>query len=140
MKYFLIGIILILSHVCYGQNNQVKFTAKYLINEKRKDTCCVKVEVNNTSSKPLFYLVGVRGVVDTGSIPLSSNIESIGETEDISLSALTPKSKSIKYLSMKKIHYLYNQYPRLKHLEFYIKCYDRRDINSKEYTITLLPI
>jgi len=139
MKIFLTSIIVIMAHACYAQN-QVKLSAKYLTNEKRKDTCCIMIEVNNTASTPLYYQVGVRGVVDTGTIQLSSNIESIGGTETLTLHALMPKSKIIKYLSMKKVHYLYDHYPGLKHLEFYIKCYERKSINSKEYTITHLPI
>ena len=91
------------------------------------------MEVKNNTKKNIYYYIGVVGVVNSGYVPIVTDLKSIKQKKSLSLSELKPGCKFIKIISRKEIIEA-NLYKGDK-IKFYFDCF--QDINFKYHLKTI---
>jgi hypothetical protein len=142
MKYgiilFLLANTVTITGSSYRQNAPViLFKATYLT---PSDSDHIKLTAENLSaSKTYYYSIGAMGLTDTGWVGLITDINSLGQNDFWGLVTLTPKNKTVKVVSKKRIMRLY-AYKNITRIRFSLNYFARKDISSKSERIVLGPM
>jgi len=99
----------------------------------------VNIDIRNTTTDKLFYMVGVERLTDTGWSVLAGNINSIGEKEILFLKPLLPGVSARETLSIKKIRYHFPKY-NITQLRFFAVCYKKQDWDSAFMEVETMPL
>lgn len=137
-KYFLLLILInAFPGVADAQKPPIKFAYRYV---KKNDSDNIKLFIENASStKTIYYSIGVEGLTDTGWIGLNADINSLGMNEFWVLKPIKPKSKTGKDVSKKRIFNLY-RVKRITQIKFGVTFFEKKDFSSKSETIYLPPM
>jgi hypothetical protein len=133
---FLLCICIASYETIFAQENlPIKFIAHYTANRN-----IIRIEIqNSSSSKTYYFMVGVKGLVDTGQVRLVTDIKSLGQNEFIDLEPIGPHKRVIKFLAKKKISNDFPEY-NIKKLIFFIEYFKGKDFRSESKVIWLSPI
>lgn len=138
-KYTILAIMFFnLCLGCAAQPKQpINFTCSYA---KANDSDNVKLIVKNLlPDKTFYYAISVAGLTDTGWAVLNSDINSIGQNDFLVLKPLKSKSTVVKYISKKKILFIYTYYKPRK-IRFSLMYYKKQDFETEGKIIDLPPL
>lgn len=137
MKKLFVGVILTTFHymLVAQDKSQISFTSNFAKCSQDK----IKLEVKNLSStKTFYYYIGAQGVVDTGYIPLLSDIKSIGQNGFLKLMPLNPNKNFIQFISKKRITKMCACH--IAKIRFYIVYFNKPNFESESKIIWIAPI
>lgn len=99
----------------------------------------IVLNVKNVSSRTYYYFISAAGLTDTGWVSLISDINSLGQNGFVALKPLKSKSTVVKYISKKKILFIYAYYKPRK-IRFSLMYYEKQDFESEGKIIELPPL
>ena len=133
-RYAFLALLICVAIISLAQNKKdVVFSAEF---KKGSTDSIIILDVKNASSKTFYYFISAAGLTDTGWVSLVSDINSLGQNGFIALKPLKPKSTIVKYISKKKILFIYAYYNPQK-IRFSLMYYKKRDFETEGKVIEL---
>jgi hypothetical protein len=115
----------------------IDFTCAYA---KANDSDNIRLTArNHLSDKTFYYAISVAGLTDTGWVVLNSDINSIGQNDFLVLKPLRPNSADAKYVSKKKILFIYAYY-KPKRIRFSLMYHKKLDFKTEGKVIDSPPL